>query len=123
MSLGTGAVTGCEALLRWNHPVRGLLFPDEFIPLAEVTGLIVPIGEWVLRTACVQHRQWLRAGLPRLDLAVNLSARQFNHPDLGTVVIKALEESGLDPARLTLELTESMVFKAFHRRGDADLAR
>ena len=104
-----GAITGCEALLRWIHPTRGLLLPGEFIPIAEETGLIVPIGEWVLQTACAQLQRWLRGGLPQLDLAVNLSARQFNHRDLGVVVTKALDESGLDPARLKLELTESMV--------------
>ena len=109
VSLGSREITGCEALLRWSHPTRGLLLPKEFIPLAEETGLIVPIGEWVLRTACAQLQTWLRAGLPRLDLSVNLSARQLNHRDLGAVVTRALGESGLDPARLKLELTESMV--------------
>jgi diguanylate cyclase (GGDEF)-like protein/PAS domain S-box-containing protein len=109
VSLGHGVITGCEALLRWRHPTRGLLLPGEFIPLAEETNLIVPIGEWVLRVACGQLQAWLRAGLSPLDLSVNLSARQFHHPDLSGVVIKALDESGLDPARLTLELTESMV--------------
>ena len=109
VSLESRAITGCEALLRWSHPTRGLLLPGEFIPIAEETGLIVPIGEWVLQTACAQLQRWLRGGLPQLDLAVNLSARQFNHRDLGVVVTKALDESGLDPARLKLELTESMV--------------
>jgi diguanylate cyclase (GGDEF)-like protein/PAS domain S-box-containing protein len=109
VSLGGGAITGCEALLRWRHPTRGLLLPGEFIPLAEETNLIVPIGEWVLRAACNQVQAWLGAGLPPLDLSVNLSARQFHHRDLGGTVIKALDKSGMDPARLTLELTESIV--------------
>jgi EAL domain-containing protein (putative c-di-GMP-specific phosphodiesterase class I) len=109
VSLGSREITGCEALLRWRHPTRGLLLPGQFIPLAEETGLIVPIGEWVLRTACAQLQEWRRGGLTRLGLAVNLSARQFNHPDLGKVVRKALAESGLEPARLKFELTESMV--------------
>jgi EAL domain-containing protein (putative c-di-GMP-specific phosphodiesterase class I) len=109
VSLGSREVTGCEALVRWNHPTRGLLSPEEFIPLAEETGLIVPIGEWVLKTACAQLQDWVRAGLPRLDLAVNLSARQFHHRNLGSAVTRALQESGLEPARLKLELTESMV--------------
>jgi EAL domain-containing protein (putative c-di-GMP-specific phosphodiesterase class I) len=112
VSLGSRRITGCEALLRWRHPTRGLLLPTEFIPLAEETGLIVPIGEWVLRTACAQLQTWLRAGLPALDLSVNLSARQLNHRDLGAVVTKALDDSGLDPSRLKLELTESMVMKS-----------
>jgi diguanylate cyclase (GGDEF)-like protein len=109
VSLASRAVTGCEALVRWNHPTRGLLAPGEFIPLAEETGLIVPMGEWVLRTACAQLQGWAQAGLPPLDLAVNLSARQVNHRNLGTAVTRALDESGLEPARLRLELTESMV--------------
>jgi EAL domain-containing protein (putative c-di-GMP-specific phosphodiesterase class I) len=109
VSLASGEITGCEALVRWNHPTRGLLPPEQFIPLAEETGLIVPMGEWVLRTACAQLQEWIRAGLPRLDLAVNLSAHQLNHRNLGTAVMRALEESGLEPARLKLELTESMV--------------
>ena len=107
--LGSRAIVGCEALLRWRHPTRGLLPPSDFIPLAEETGLIVPIGEWVLRTACAQVQQWLRAGLHSLDLAVNLSARQFGHEDMGAVLARALEDSGLEPVRLKLELTESMV--------------
>ena len=109
VSLESREVTGCEALLRWRHPTRGLLLPGEFIPLAEETGLIVQIGEWVLRTACAQLQTWVRGGLPPLDLSVNLSARQLNHRDLGAVVARALDESGLHPARLKLELTESMV--------------
>jgi diguanylate cyclase (GGDEF)-like protein/PAS domain S-box-containing protein len=109
VSLASREVTGCEALVRWNHPTRGLLSPAEFISFAEETGLIIPMGEWVLRTACTQLQGWIRAGLPRLDLAVNLSARQVNHRNLETAVTRALEESGLEPARLKLELTESMV--------------
>jgi diguanylate cyclase (GGDEF)-like protein/PAS domain S-box-containing protein len=109
VSLASRKITGCEALLRWNHPTRGLLPPAEFIPLAEETGLIVPIGEWVLRRACAQLQTWLQGGAPPLDLAVNLSAGQFHHRDLATAVTRALDESGLDPVRLKLELTESMV--------------
>jgi diguanylate cyclase (GGDEF)-like protein/PAS domain S-box-containing protein len=109
LSLRSRDITGCEALLRWRHPTRGLLLPGEFIPLAEESGLIVPIGEWVLRTACAQLEAWRRAGLPPLDLSVNLSAQQLTHRDLGAVVRRALDESGLEPGRLTLELTESMV--------------
>jgi diguanylate cyclase (GGDEF)-like protein/PAS domain S-box-containing protein len=109
VSLASGEVTGCEALIRWNHPTRGLLLPGDFIPIAEDTGLIVPIGEWVLRTACTQLQGWVRTGLPPLNLAVNLSARQINHRNLEAAVTGALAASGLEPARLTLELTESMI--------------
>jgi diguanylate cyclase (GGDEF)-like protein/PAS domain S-box-containing protein len=109
VSLVSGDVTACEALVRWNHPSRGLLMPATFVPWAEETGLIVPLGEWVLRTACNQLQRWIRAGVARLDLAVNLSARQLNDHNLGTIVTRVLEESGLAPERLTLELTESMV--------------
>jgi diguanylate cyclase (GGDEF)-like protein/PAS domain S-box-containing protein len=109
VSLQSGEVTGCEALVRWNHPTRGLLLPPEFISIAEDTGLIVPIGEWVLRTACSQFQGWILAGVPCLHLAVNLSARQLNDRNLATAVTGALAESGLEPTRLKLELTESMI--------------
>ena len=97
LDLGTGRVHGLEALLRWRHPERGLLLPSEFMPLAEVTGLIVPIGPWVLRTACARARTWQDLGHPHLSIAVNLSARQFQQPDLVAQVKRALEETGLAP--------------------------
>ena len=109
VSLGTRRITGCEALVRWNHPTRGLLPPGDFIPVAEETDLIVQIGDWVLRTACAQYLQWRQAGLDDLDLAVNLSARQLSHVNLSVGVARALEESDIQPSRLRLELTESMV--------------
>jgi diguanylate cyclase (GGDEF)-like protein/PAS domain S-box-containing protein len=107
LDLGTGRVHGLEALLRWRHPERGLLLPSEFIPLAEVTGLILPIGPWVLRTACARARTWQDLGHPHLTIAVNLSARQFQQPDLVAQVKRALEETGLPPRCLDLEITET----------------
>jgi len=113
-SLKTGKITGMEALLRWQHPEMGLVPPLEFIPLAEETGLIVPIGEWVLRTACLQARAWHDAGFRGLQVAVNLSGRQFQHYDLAELVKKVLNETGLDPRQLDLELTESLLIHNTH---------
>lgn len=107
-SLKTSAIMGVEALIRWQHPDLGRVPPAEFIPLAEETGLIVPIGEWVLRTACAQARVWQEMGRT-LELAVNLSARQFEHLDLARCVRAILGETGLEPGRLVLELTESLL--------------
>ena len=111
VSLADGAVLGVEALLRWFHPDHGLVPPAEFIPLAEETGLIVPIGAWVLRTACAQVRRWHRLGHPKLELAVNLSARQFQEKDLVATIAAAVEESGMPAALLELELTESVIMR------------
>ena len=101
---------GAEALLRWLHPERGLVSPLQFIPLAEATGLILPIGLWVLKTACAQIKAWEANPLAcELQLAVNVSARQFHQPDFVEQVRAALKKTGADPARLKLELTESVV--------------
>ncbi|MEP6802145.1 MAG: EAL domain-containing protein, partial [Acidobacteriota bacterium] len=107
VDLKTNRIRGAEALIRWEHPDMGLLAPGEFIPLAEISGLIVPIGEWVLRTACGQMREWQRLGHPRLAVAVNLSARQFQQADLVSQVRSALESADLAPEFLDLEITES----------------
>lgn len=107
MSLRNGEMIGMEALLRWQHPLRGLVSPAEFIPLAEATGLILPIGEWVLRTACAQNLAWQAAGLPAVTVAVNLSARQFEGQDMVALTTQILRETGLDSNFLELELTES----------------
>jgi diguanylate cyclase (GGDEF)-like protein/PAS domain S-box-containing protein len=115
VSLETGRITGCEALLRWNHPERGLVAPAEFIPLAEETGLIVPIGEWVLRTACAEMHSWTDAGLAPLDLSVNLSARQLKHDGMAAMVGAALKTTGFDARRLKLELTESILMEYAER--------
>ena len=107
----TGAPYGCEALVRWIQPERGLIPPDQFIPLAESTGLIVPLGEWVLRQACLQQVAWQRAGLPRLLVAVNISALQFHKPDFVDRVSSVLAETGADPACIELEITESALMQ------------
>ena len=103
----TGKVHGVEALLRWNHPERGLVLPGEFLNLAEITSLIVPMGPWTLRTACAQARAWQDEGHPSLTVAVNLSARQFQQPDLVMQVRGALDDTGLPPSSLDLEITET----------------
>ncbi|TAN73715.1 MAG: EAL domain-containing protein [Gallionella sp.] len=107
---GEHRVAGAEALLRWYHPERGLIYPGEFIPLAEETGLIIPIGLWVLKTACAQIRAWSDKPSTRdLQLAVNVSVRQFHQPDFVEQVQQALSETGINPERLKIELTESLV--------------
>jgi diguanylate cyclase (GGDEF)-like protein/PAS domain S-box-containing protein len=109
VNLRSGRITGMEALARWQHPRRGLLMPADFIPLAEETGLIVPLGEWVLRTACFQAKAWLDAGLSTAPVAVNLSPRQFRQKDLVERIAGTLQESGLPPDHLELEITEGLV--------------
>ena len=107
----SGRIVGAEALLRWNHPEEGTIAPARFIPVAEETGLIIPIGEWVLDQTCRQAREWRDRGATALSLAVNLSARQFRQHDLAETVGRALQRHGLDPGLLHLELTESMVMQ------------
>jgi len=109
IDLATGRVVGTEALIRWRHPLLGTIQPERFIGLAEETGLIVPIGAWVLQTACRQNRQWQRSGLGPLRIAVNLSARQLAEPGLIDSVERVLQDTGLPPASLEIELTESMM--------------
>jgi diguanylate cyclase (GGDEF)-like protein len=107
VNIATGQITGMEALLRWQHPEMGLVAPNTFIPLAEESGLIIPIGEWVLRTACIQNRAWQQAGFPSITIAVNLSPKQFRQPKLANIVAKILQETGLEPHFLELEITET----------------
>jgi EAL domain-containing protein (putative c-di-GMP-specific phosphodiesterase class I) len=109
MDIATGRIAGLEALLRWQHPEIGLVPPDKFIRIAENSGLIVPIGEWVLRTACAQARKWQDEGLPAVSVAVNVSAVQFRQEDFCELIRRVLRETGLAPQYLELELTESLL--------------
>ncbi|RXZ79664.1 EAL domain-containing protein [Paenibacillaceae bacterium] len=107
----TEEITGVEALVRWNHPERGMVLPGEFISIAEETGLIIPIGEWVLRGACQQLKVWHGLGFTNLGVSVNISARQFEQRNLLHIVNSILEETGLSPGCLELELTENVIIK------------
>ena len=106
VDINSGRIVGTEALVRWQHPERGFLSPMEFIPVAEETGLIVPLGLWVLQTACAQNVAWQQAGHAPMPVGVNLSARQFQQRDLLDTVTQVLEESGMDPQYLQLEIAE-----------------
>ncbi len=109
LALDSETIIGFEALVRWNHPSRGLVPPLDFIPLAEKTKLIIPLGEWVLRTACKQMKIWLDMGLSIQNIAVNLSAHQFSQPDLVSMIGNIIEETGIYPENLELEITESVL--------------
>ncbi len=109
--LRTGVVTGVEALIRWRCPSRGMVPPDQFIAVLEDTGLILPVGAWVIRTACAELAAWDAMGLPRLRMAVNMSARQFRHKHLAALVEDTLREFDIEPARLEIELTETLVME------------
>jgi diguanylate cyclase (GGDEF)-like protein len=115
VDMETGQITGVEALLRWTHPELGVLPPAQFIPLAEETGLIVPIGRWVLKEACAQNMAWQRRGLRPVSMAVNLSPRQFGDEHLLQDIDEALAASGMSPVLLQLEVTESMVMRNVSR--------
>src|SRR5690606_26316901 len=107
----SGRVSGVEALVRWAHPTRGMIAPDQFIPLAEKTGLIIPVGQWVLDTACRQIKQWHDAGHLHWTMAVNLSALQFTNANLVSTVSETLSRHALEPSCLTLEITESTAMR------------
>jgi diguanylate cyclase (GGDEF)-like protein len=111
IDLATGAITGAEALIRWAHPTRGLISPLQFIPVAEDCGLIVPIGAWVLREACLQVRAWADAGLPEISMAVNASAMELRSETFLEDLFVTLGETGVEPASLVLELTETVLMK------------
>ena len=111
VDLRTGCVFAVEALIRWRHPNLGVVSPDKFIPVAEESGLIVTIGDWVLHEACRQNKSWRNAGMPRLTVSVNVSARQFGEKNLAARVAHSLEKSGLEAQYLELELTESLIMQ------------
>ncbi len=111
VNLETGAITGAEALLRWMHPDWGVVLPDRFVPIAEDCGLIVPIGRWVLREACGRAKSWEEAGLKPASVAVNISAVEFRHKDFVKGVRATLNETGLEPCHLQLEITESVLMR------------
>ena len=117
INLVSGAVTGFEALIRWRHPARGILNPAAFIPIAEACGLIIPIGEWVLREACIQAQQWLAADLKLETMSVNVSAVEFHSDRFFDGVCRILHTTGLKPAHLALELTETAVMRNFEATG------
>jgi EAL domain-containing protein (putative c-di-GMP-specific phosphodiesterase class I) len=112
LTVAGGRVTGFEALIRWQHPQRGQISPAQFITVAEETGQIVDIGRWVLQASCFQFRQWLEKSLVGGRIAVNISARQFREPNLVAMVLGALEQSGLAPEYLELEITEGVLMSA-----------
>ena len=118
VDLHTDRIVGVEALLRWEHPELGLVSPIQFISLAEETGLIIPIGAWVLAEACRQNQAWQQAGLPPVRIAVNLSARQFGSEGLSDVVAEALKTSGMSARSLELEITESMIMQHTSRASE-----
>jgi EAL domain-containing protein (putative c-di-GMP-specific phosphodiesterase class I) len=123
VDVASGAVLGTEALLRWQHPELGLLAPDDFIFLAEVTGLVVPVGELALRTACAQTRAWQLAGRPGLRASVNLSVRQLQQHDFVDRVARALEDSGLPAGCLELEVTESIAMHSAEHSADGSIEK
>ncbi|PSB13297.1 GGDEF domain-containing response regulator, partial [filamentous cyanobacterium CCP2] len=114
VSLKTGKIVGFEALLRWQHLKRGMIAPNEFIPLAEETGLILPIGEWVLQEACHQLQTWQQAGIvdDAFTISINLSVRQFAQPDLIQQIERVLASTAINPANLKLEITESVIMES-----------
>ena len=111
IDLTTGAITGAEALLRWTHPVRGSVSPAHFIPIAEDSGLILPIGAWVLREACMQAQAWIEACLPLVTMSVNVCAIELRNEDFLEGLFSTLSETGLDPRALELEVTESVLMR------------
>jgi EAL domain-containing protein (putative c-di-GMP-specific phosphodiesterase class I) len=111
IALHSGAIVGVEALIRWQHPQLGLLLPDEFVPIAEDSGLILPIGRWVLRSACLQAQVWLHAGFPPITMAVNTSALEFRADDFLENLRTILHETQLAPHYLEIELTESVLIR------------
>jgi EAL domain-containing protein (putative c-di-GMP-specific phosphodiesterase class I) len=111
VDIATGRISGMEALIRWNDPEKGEVFPQDFIFVAEELGLIVPIGEWVFRTACTQLRQWEEEGLPAITVSINISPRQFMSRRLVASLLAVIRDTGADPRRVELEITETMIMR------------
>ncbi|MGA9377676.1 MAG: EAL domain-containing protein, partial [Phormidium sp.] len=111
VSLKTGKIVGAEALLRWFHSEQGVISPLKFIPIAEETNLIIPLGEWVLKTACQQTKSWKKLGFPELQIAVNISGRQFNHSSFYSQLVQILDETDFPAEYLELELTETVLME------------
>jgi diguanylate cyclase (GGDEF)-like protein len=118
LTLKRGNISGVETLLRWSHPQHGLVNPEKFISIAEDTGLIIPIGEWVLNEACKVNKHWQNEGYEHLTIAVNLSLKQFYHPDIANMIAAALNAAGLDPNYLEIEITESIVMNDIEKTAD-----
>ena len=118
VDMSSGRIVGVEALLRWEHPVHGSVSPGRFIPIAEETGLIGPIGDWVLRTACAAAGEWQRAGLSSVRMTVNISARQMQQADFAERVVQVLQDAGLDPRRFGVEVTESLLMQRVDQAAD-----
>jgi diguanylate cyclase (GGDEF)-like protein len=117
VNISSGEIHAMEALLRWKHPRFGQVSPGKFIPLAEETDLIIPIGKWVLKTACIQNQAWQKIGLPAMPVSVNLSPRQLQHPEIVKMVGQVLDETGLDPRWLELEITEAAIMQDLELAG------
>lgn len=113
-NIRTNKLCGAEALLRWIHPEKGIIPPVSFIPLAEETGLIIPMGEWAIRIGCQENKKWQKAGYPPITVSVNISAKQFFHSNLVEIVQSALTEKELQPKYLELEITESITMNVKH---------
>jgi EAL domain-containing protein (putative c-di-GMP-specific phosphodiesterase class I) len=111
VDINTGRITGMEALLRWQHPEKGIVAPTEFIPLAEETGLIIPLSKWVLHRACLQNKLWQEAGFSPVKISVNMSAQQFRGHDLAGTIARVLEDTGMSGEHLVLELTENILMQ------------
>jgi diguanylate cyclase (GGDEF)-like protein/PAS domain S-box-containing protein len=115
IDITSNQLIGAEALIRWNHPDKGLVFPNKFIPLAEDTGLIVPIGEWIIKTVCLQLKSWKTQGFPLVKVAINLSAQQFVQKDLVSIITREIKKQGLSPESIQVEITESMMIQDIDR--------
>ena len=111
IDLNTNQITGFEALIRWHHPTKGLVYPGDFIDFAEKTGLIIPIGHWVFVTACNELKKLINNGYTNLSMSINLSAKQFKQNDLPDIIYRTINETGVDPHLIELEITETIIME------------